>query len=134
MVRTHIISEHVNDSDNPMAILVLTDTKIWLVLNWSMESQTLPCWFLDTHMGYWFLTPLLPIFQFDGGGNWSVRRKSLTITCHNSMTNFITQNCIKYLYTLRKGRNQAPNIHGDRWRNWMVKNEDVRFWVSNDTY
>ena len=48
----------------------------------------------------WCLMPLSTIFQyivadsFIGGGNRSTRRKSLT--CLNSLTNFITWYCIKY--------------------------------------
>ena len=60
------------------------------------------CWY-ELGLGFWgygYFTPLstkfnyIMVVSFIGAGNWSTQRKPLT--CRKSLTNFITQCCIKY--------------------------------------
>ena len=68
------------------------------------KSRTFLLWLifmLDLNLILWCLTPISTIYfsyimavSFIGGGNRNTKRKPLT--CHKSLTNFITWCCIEY--------------------------------------
>jgi hypothetical protein len=62
-------------------------------------------------LGIWCLTSLSTILSyivgvsFIGGGNWNIRRKSLT--CHKSLTNFTTTKSTHYKGQAKKDKGQT---------------------------
>jgi len=85
-------------------------------------------------LGIWCLTSLSTILSyiigvsFIGGGNRNTRRKSLT--CHKSLTNFITKYCIKYSMqrSSEKGQrtdNDLQKTYSDitKWSNTNPRNK-----------